>query len=145
MTPNMSNELLHLKVSNQMEKSISIQSARCWYVCQVLCSKSKCDYLKPMSMKCYTEFVWPKMTEVMQRPNLGLSKLVTDNLWKTVWTHIRTNRMSALIWIHTIWHIDRVPERFFLKMWIWEKSAEANKSMKNYPVGRVNEGMTLLF
>ena len=49
--------------------------------------------------------------------------------------------MPVLIWIHTSGHIGRVPEKIFLKSEFGKKSAEAYKSMKNYPVCRVNEGM----
>ena len=34
---------------------------------------------------------------------------------QTVWIQIRTNKMSVLIWIQTIWHSDSVPEIIFWK------------------------------
>ena len=48
---------------------------------------------------------------------------------QVVWTQIRTDIMSVLIWIQTVWHSDSVPE----KKWFWKKSADDNKSMKHYP------------
>ena len=39
--------------------------------------------------------------------------------------------------IKTIRHSDSVPERYFLKRLILKKSADANKSMKIYPVCKV--------
>ena len=43
------------------------------------------------------------------------------------------DKMSVLIWIQIIWHSDNVPERIFWKKnRFWKKSADDNKSMKNY-------------
>ena len=47
----------------------------------------------------------------------------------TVWTKIRTAKMSVLIWIQTIWHSDSVHVTFLF----WKKSADDNKHVKNYP------------
>ena len=47
---------------------------------------------------------------------------------QTVWTQIRPERMSVLIWIQTIWHSDSVSERIFLKNVYFEKSADDNKA-----------------
>ena len=51
---------------------------------------------------------------------------------QAVWTQIRTDRMSVLIWFQTVWHSDSVPERNFLKSLFWKKSADDNKSKKNF-------------
>ena len=43
--------------------------------------------------------------------------------WKplqTVWTQIRTDRMSVLIWIQTVWHSDSVPVNFLWKSLFWK-------------------------
>ena len=39
-------------------------------------------------------------------------KLIT---FTNVWTEIRPNEMSGLIWIQTVWHPDGIPERIFFK------------------------------
>ena len=40
--------------------------------------------------------------------------------------------MSVLIWIQTLQHSDSIPERLFEKVNFEKKSADNNKSMKNY-------------
>ena len=44
--------------------------------------------------------------------------------------------LFGLIWIHTVWRSDGVPERIFWKIWFWKKSADDKKIMQNYPVGK---------
>ena len=43
---------------------------------------------------------------------------------QTVWTQIRPNKMSGLIWIQTVWHPDGIPERVFQKNDFENKSAD---------------------
>ena len=50
-------------------------------------------------------------------------------LYKISTEHIS---LSVLIWIQTIWHSDSVPETIFEKVNL-EKSADYNKTLKNYP------------
>ena len=58
------------------------------------------------------------------------------NFWKPFWTQIRLDKMSAPIWIQTVWHLDGIPETNFgnskkkfqqmlilkapRKKWIWK-------------------------
>ena len=50
---------------------------------------------------------------------------------QTVWTQIKTDRMSVLIWIETVWHSDSVIKRTFWKCLFWKKLVD-KKSIKNY-------------
>ena len=43
---------------------------------------------------------------------------------QTVWTQIRPDKMSGLIWMQTVWHSDGIPERIFRKMCFWKQSAD---------------------
>ena len=54
-------------------------------------------------------------------------------LLQTIWTQIRTGRMSALLWIQNVWHSDSIPEFFEEKKMFGKRSADANKNMENYP------------
>ena len=47
----------------------------------------------------------------------------------------QTDKMSGLIWVHTVWHPDGIAERFFLKSWFWEIRRQ-QKNMKRFPVGK---------
>ena len=49
---------------------------------------------------------------------------------QTVWTQIRPDKMSGLIWILTVWHSDGIPKNFFPKRWFWKKSADNKKHVK---------------
>ena len=40
---------------------------------------------------------------------------------QTVWTQMKTNRMSVLIWIQTVWYSDGGPGRFIFKNLILKK------------------------
>ena len=53
-------------------------------------------------------------------------------LWpfQTVWTQIRSNKMSSLIWIQTVWHSDDTPERIPLKRWYWKKISRRHNTWK---------------
>ena len=71
--------------------------------------------------------------------SLSLYAMIFVICWyplQTVWTQIRDDEMSALIWIQTVCHSDSVPERAF---WFWKKSADVNKCMKNYPACKERE------
>ena len=46
---------------------------------------------------------------------------------QTVWTQIRPDILSGLIWIQTVWHSDGVPERIFRRSWFWKKSSDDKK------------------
>ena len=51
---------------------------------------------------------------------------------QTVWTLIRTDEMSVLIWIQIVWHSDGNPEWIFRKKLILKKNQQTlKKSMKN--------------
>ena len=39
----------------------------------------------------------------------------------------------VLIWIQPVWHYDSIPKQIFKKANFEKKSADDNKSMKNYP------------
>ena len=55
----------------------------------------------------------------------------------TIWTQIRHDKMSCLIWIQTVWHSDDISGFFFQKVYLKKKSADDKKqNMKNYPVGK---------
>ena len=44
--------------------------------------------------------------------------LPSANLCKQFWNQVRTNKMSGLIWIQSIWHSDTIPEKMFEKLTI---------------------------
>ena len=53
---------------------------------------------------------------------------------QTVWTQIRPDKTSGLIWIQTVWHSDGISERFFEKVNLKKKKIHKwQKSMQNYP------------
>ena len=54
-------------------------------------------------------------------------------LLQKVWTQIRPDRMSVLLWIQNVWHSDSIPE-LVGKNRFGKRSAEDNKNMENYPV-----------
>ena len=65
---------------------------------------------------------------------LTLSRLAAsaDKYLQTVWTQIRTDKTSVLIWGQTIWHSDKVPEITFDNVNFEEKrSADGSKNKKN--------------
>ena len=68
--------------------------------------------LQKKSMKNY-----PACKE-LSYPLLTLYLLV---LSATVWTQIRPDKMSGLIWIKIVWHSDGIPERIFQKSWFLTK------------------------
>ena len=41
---------------------------------------------------------------------------------QTVWTQVRPDKMSGLIWIQTVWHFDGNLERIFWKSWFWKNT-----------------------
>ena len=55
---------------------------------------------------------------------------------QTVWTQIRPDRTSVLIWVQTVWHSDGINEIVCRKGWFWTKNQQTTKSMQNYPVRR---------
>ena len=59
---------------------------------------------------------------------------------QTVWTQIRTNKMSVLIRIQTVWYSHSVPERFF-----WIKPSDNNKSINNYQACKLNMSQCMRF
>ena len=50
---------------------------------------------------------------------------------QTVWTQIRSNKVSVLIWIQTVWHSD-----YYSKMLIMNKISRLQKCMQSYPCSR---------
>ena len=46
-------------------------------------------------------------------PTIG--DIATLTFAKSVWTQIRPDKMSGLIWIQTVWHSDGIPKRAFEK------------------------------
>ena len=52
---------------------------------------------------------------------------------QTVWTQIRTNRTSVLIWIQMVWYSDGVPERTFLKKLILKKISRLQQKHDKLP------------
>ena len=70
-------------------------------------------------------FIYPYMRQYIEHKSIYLLKLCAcqwiilssaDSLLQTVWTQMKTNRMSILIWIQTVWHCDVGPGWFiFLK------------------------------
>ena len=59
-----------------------------------------------------------------------------DKLLQTVWTQIRPDKSSGLIWIQTFWHFAGIPVRIFRKKLLEKKNSRRPKSMQNYPVGK---------
>ena len=53
---------------------------------------------------------------------------------QTIWTQIRPDILSGLIWIQTACHSDGIPERIFRKK-DFENISRRQKCMQNYPVG----------
>ena len=56
--------------------------------------------------------------------------------WKpfqTVWNQIRTDRMSVLIWILTVWHSNSVHERIFSKKLILKKVSRRQQKHERLP------------
>ena len=51
---------------------------------------------------------------------------------QTVWTQIRPDKMSNLIWIPTIWDTDHIPGRSFEKCSFWKKVKRWQKSIQNF-------------
>ena len=47
-----------------------------------------------------------------------LSLLVATRFEFAVWTQIRPDKMSGLIWVQTVQHSDDIPERFLIKVTI---------------------------
>ena len=74
----------------------------------------------------------PSWKSVLTLSLLAATFVVCRSPLQTVWTQIRTVKMSVLIWIQTVWHSDSVPERIFWKSQFWKNSADDNW-MKNYP------------
>ena len=54
------------------------------------------------------------------------SSAVCWKCFQTVWTQIRPDKMSGLIWIQTVWQSDGIPERFFLNI-NFDKSRQTTK------------------
>ena len=50
---------------------------------------------------------------------------------------MRPDKMSGMIWIQTVWLSIGIPERIFQKKLILKKISRQQKSMKNYPGGKV--------
>ena len=49
------------------------------------------------------------------------------------WTQIRPIKMLGLILIQIVWHSDGNSWKIILRFFFWQKWAEDEKSMKNYP------------
>ena len=52
---------------------------------------------------------------------------------KTVWTQIRPDKMSGLIWIQTVWHWWFSWKNFLKKLDFWKKSANDRKNHEKLP------------
>ena len=55
---------------------------------------------------------------------------------QTVWTQIRPDKMSGLIWIQTVLHSKGIPERIYRKIFDFEKNRQMTENMQNYSVGK---------
>ena len=49
---------------------------------------------------------------------------------QTVWTHIKPDKTSELIWIQTVWHADGIPEIIFWKSRFSSKSTDDKRQAK---------------
>ena len=73
-------------------------------------------------------------TEPIQDSTLSLLAATFTSCWEplqTVCIQIRTDRLSVLIWIQTVWHSDSVPESF-LEKWIFQKETYRRQKSKHY-------------
>ena len=54
---------------------------------------------------------------------------------QTVWTQIRPDKTSGLIWIKTVWHADGIPEQIFEEV-DFDKNQQAPKKHAKLPSGQ---------
>ena len=55
---------------------------------------------------------------------LDLLVLSADDHLQTVWTQVRADKMSDLIWTQTVWHFEGIPKIIF-----WKKKKLLGKSI----------------
>ena len=77
--------------------------------------------------KCLKESIWicnPLNTAFHLESSVFSSKyrVTKYNLLQTVWTQIRHDETSGLIWIQTVWNSDGISERNFRKSLFWKKN-----------------------
>ena len=66
--------------------------------------------------------------------NLLPTSVVCWKLLQTVWTQIRPDKLSCLVWTQTVFDTDCIPEIIFLKSWFWKKiSRRQNKKHAKLP------------
>ena len=80
-------------------------------------------------LRAYPNLLTPKGNSCLQ----SQQKYVCWKLLQTLWTQIRPDKMSGLIWIKTVWHYDRIQKRSFRKSWFWKKNQQATIKRKKIP------------
>ena len=58
---------------------------------------------------------------------------------QTVWSQIRPDKVSGLIWSQTVWHPDGIPEDIFEKVNLKKKSTDNKKACKITQHAKINE------
>ena len=69
-------------------------------------------------------------------------KSSANSLLQTVWTQMKTNRMSVLIWIETVWHSDGGSGWFICKNLILKKGSRRKHKHEQFPSMQIDKYRT---